>query len=405
MPFFRYMGVNGSGAVVKGTVEAATPEAAWTTAEAAVPHLLEVTETKNLLGPLTNWFQSRRVGRQAVVEFANNLAVMIAAGIPLTSALTDLAHGTENPYFRNKIEMMRNTIAMGSSFSGAVKMHEDIFPEIVIRLVSVGEETGNLEGSLRDVAEHLQRVDDLSSALKSALIYPIFALVSALGALGFWLVYVLPKVLTLFQEMKVAIPPVTRFLMFASSVSQRFWPLFLISPVALFFLVKFGRRYERFSLLVDRVKLSTPVMGIILTNRSLALLSEQMRILIKAGLTIDRIFDLVAAVMGNRVYQDAVSRIKHDVLAGSTISETMAKQDIFPPMLLRMVSIGERSGTLEQQFGFLSNYYIKRLEQISQRLGKMLEPMIIMFLGILFAVIIIGLLLPIYDLISNVGRM
>lgn len=405
MPLFRYMGIDASGALVKGTIEAATPELAWRNAELATSHLLEVRETKSILAPILNQLDARRLGRQPVIEFAGNLAVMLQAGIPIIGALSDLAESAENSYFARKIEGIRGAVAMGSSFSAAISAHDDLFPDIFIRLVSVGEETGNLDGSLRDAAEHLQRVEDLSSAMKSALIYPAFAFVSAIGALFFWMLYVLPKIITLFQDMKVTLPPVTRFLIAASFFTQNFWPLFLIMPVALFVIVKLGSRNERFRFLFDRLKLATPVLGLILENRALGTLSEQMRILTRAGMTIDRSLSLATEVMGNRVYRRALYMIRQEVLAGSTISEAMQRERVFPPMLLRMVHIGENSGTLEKQFAFLSQHYVKKLEQISQRLGKMLEPIIIIFLGILFAVIIIGLLLPIYDLISNVGRM
>jgi type II secretory pathway component PulF len=205
--------------------------------------------------------------------------------------------------------------------------------------------------------------------------------------------------------MKVSVPLVTRLLIISSDFTQKWWPLLLLLPVVSFVGVKLARRNKKAELELDRVTLKIPIFGIIIYNRILALFSEQLRILTKAGLTVDRSFDLAAEVIDNRVYHDAVVAVKGDVLSGASISEAMARQKVFPAMLVRMVYIGENSGTLEEQFGFLANYYLKKLDEITKRLGKMIEPIIIMFLGILFALIIIGLLLPIYDLISAVGRM
>jgi len=405
MPYYKYKAVNNDGVVVRGTIEALDLEAAEQSSVMTPLHILNIKETSGSLTVFLNRFRARQVQREALVEFANNLAVMLRAGIPIVVALNDLADSAEDPYLKVVISRVRSDISMGSSFAAAVAIHPQIFPAMFIRLVSVGEETGNLDGSLQEAAEHIQRVADLSSALKQAMIYPLFAFVTTLGSLIFWLVYVLPKIISLFKEMGVKIPAIPRFLILMSAVTRQYWLLLVILPFLLFFCIRLVRRSERGEYLLDQAMLKLPVLQLILVNKSLGIFTEQMRILIKSGLTIDRCFDLAGGVVGNRVYKDAIGRVKQEVLAGATISEAMAIQQVFPPMLLRMVHVGEMSGTLDEQFAFLAAYYVKRLNEVSQRLGKMLEPIMIIFLGIMFAVIILGLLLPIYDLISHIGRM
>ncbi len=405
MPYYQYKALNNDGAVVRGTLEALDLEAAEQSSVMTPLHILSIKETSGTLIALRNSFRARQVKREQLVEFANNLAVMLRAGIPIVGALNDLAESAEDPYLLEVIGQVRSDISMGSSFGAAVSKHPQVFPAMFIRLVSVGEETGNLDGSLEEAAVHIQRVEDLTSAMKQAMIYPMFAFVTTLGSLIFWLVYVLPKMTSLFKEMGVKIPAITRFLILMSSFTRQYWLLLLILPFLLFFGIRLVRRSERGEYLLDQSMLKLPVLQLILINKSLGIFTEQMRILIKSGLTIDRCFDLAGGVVGNRVYQDAIGRVKQEVLAGATISESMAMQKVFPPMLLRMVHVGEMSGTLDEQFAFLAAYYVKRLNEVSERLGKMLEPIMIIFLGIMFAVIILGLLLPIYDLISNIGRM
>jgi len=405
MPYYQYKAVNNDGVMVQGTVEALDLESAEQSSVMTPLHILSIKETNGTLIALRNSFRARQVKREQLVEFANNLAVMLRAGIPIVGALNDLADSAEDPYLLEVIGQVRSDISMGSSFGAAVSKHPQVFPAMFIRLVSVGEETGNLDGSLEEAAIHIQRVADLSSAMKQAMIYPMFAFVTTLGSLIFWLVYVLPKITSLFKEMGVKIPAITRFLILMSAFTRNYWLLLVILPFLLVFGIRLVRRSERGELLLDRAMLKLPVLQLILVNKSLGIFTEQMRILIKSGLTIDRCFDLAGGVVGNRVYKDAIGRVKQEVLAGATISESMAMQKVFPPMLLRMVHVGEMSGTLEEQFAFLAAYYVKRLNEVSERLGKMLEPIMIIFLGIMFAVIILGLLLPIYDLISNIGRM
>lgn len=404
MPFYQYKAITNEGVEVKGVVEAMDFDDVYNATETSGLYILDIRQTHAYAAPLLNRFHARMVKRKDIIEFSNNLAVMIKAGIPLLTALSDIAETTENKYFQKKIETVRNTISMGASLGDAVRMHAVIFPDIFIRLVSVGEESGNLEGSLRDVASHLRRVEDLVSAIKRALVYPIFAFTSAMGAMIFWLVYVLPKILSLFQDMQVAIPAVTRFLILASNFTQKFWPILMLLPFIFYVMIKLLKRNSKAAYYIDLAKLKTPIMKLIVENKILGLFTEQMRILIRSGLTIDRSLELVSEIVGNAVYKNAIASAREEVLAGSTISDALKKQRLFSPLLLRMTHVGETSGTLEEQYTFMSEFYIKKLDDISERLGKMLEPIIIIVLGIMFAVIIIGLLLPVYDLISKMGK-
>ncbi|GAB4389901.1 MAG: type II secretion system F family protein [Thermodesulfovibrionales bacterium] len=405
MASYRYKAVNGDGAVVRGSLSAASADAALNAPEVSGLHVISLRPTSAFISGLSAWMRSRKVPRKLVIEFATNLSVMMRAGVPLLSALSDLADTAEDGHFRKRIESIRDNISRGALFSDSLKMHSDIFPEIFVRLIAVGEDTGNLEGSLKEIALHLQRTEDLNSAIFRALIYPAFAFVTASGALVFWFVYVLPKVLTIFEGMNQSVPTITRVLIAVSGVAQNYWAAILAIPAFLVVGLKVLRRYPRPAYYMDLATLKMPVLSLVITNMILGLFSEQMKILIKAGLTIDRSFDLVHDLLGNRVYKDAIMGVKEEVMSGTTISEAMGNQGIYPPMMLRMVSVGETSGTLEEQFSYLSEHYLKKLDDISQRIGKMLEPIIIFFLGLIFFVIIVGLLLPVYDLVSTLGRM
>ncbi|RME68269.1 MAG: type II secretion system F family protein, partial [Nitrospirae bacterium] len=329
----------------------------------------------------------------------------LKAGIPLLTALHDLSATTENRTLKEKISLIARSVEMGSSLSEAFSQHRDIFPDILIRLTSVGEETGRLDQSLREVSEHLQRMEALTGAIKRALIYPAFAITATIGAMIFWLVYVLPKLANLFQELQIKLPAITRAVMAVSRFITMNWYLFVLTPVLLFLLYKGLRRNYSFRLKTDKLKLSIPVFNLILTNRILAVFSEQMRLLLNAGIAIDRIFEITAEVIGNEYVRRAVLQTKDEVMAGSTIADALKAHPVFPPMLVRMVSVGEQTGGLDDQLGFLANFFIERLDDISQRLGKMIEPIVIAVLGLFFMVIIIALLIPVYDLVSNIGAM
>ncbi len=402
MPYYRYKAVNTSGESVAGLIESASPEDVEGFISNAGFYPLKIKETNPRVASLLKTLSARKIKRKDLIEFANNLSVMLKAGIPLLSCLEDLSVHNENRYFREKIQILYNMIQMGSTFSDALSLHRDVFPDIFIRLVAVGEETGRLDMSLKNIAEHLERMESLASAIKRALIYPVFAIVTTFGAMLFWLIYVLPKIISLFREMEISLPLMTRILIKMSDFSVNYWYIIIGLPVVIFLLWKWSRRYKRIRYKQDSIKLKAPIIRLIVQNKLLGLFSEQMRILLMAGLTIDRILDLLADVIDNEVMKDAIHRARDDIMAGESIADALRKHPVFPMLLIRMVHVGEQTGNLDDQFNFLSVHFLERLDDVTQKIGRMLEPIIIVFIGLFFVLILLGLLFPVYDLISKV---
>jgi type II secretory pathway component PulF len=367
-------------------------------------YVIDIKRSNEYVLTISKRLLARRIKRRDIIEFCNNLSVMLRSGIPLMTALSDIADSTDNRYFRQRINSIRSLVEHGSRFSDAIGTHKEIFPDILVRLVLIGEETGGLDRSLSDVATHLQRMEDLTASIKRALIYPIFAIVTTTGALLFWLMYVLPKVIAVFKEMGIVLPLLTRILIYMSDFARSYWYLILLSPVALFILIKILSQKKEGRYYVDLAKLKLPIIKHIVYNKLLALFSEQLRILTIAGITIDRSFEIIADVIGNDVFRTAIEDSMQSIAAGSRISDAIRKHKVFPPLVPRMVYVGETSGRLDEQFAYLSEYYLKRLDDVSQKLGRMIEPVVIGFIGLLFALIIIGLLFPVYDLVSKLGR-
>ncbi len=401
MPFYSYKAIDRSGAMVRGSVEVDDIDAAQNRVLSSGLYLIKVRKLNRRLASLKRRLDAKKVKRGDIIEFAGNLSVMIKAGIPIISAHTALAESIENKYFRLTIENVRRTIELGSSFSDALAAHRDIFPDIFIRLVSIGEETGTLDQSLSDVATHLQRMEDFAAALKRALIYPVFALLSTFAALLFWFVYVLPKVMDIFKDLGIKLPLPTRMLLEMSDFSRRYWYLIVFTPVAAVLVVKLLGRKKKARYYLDLAQIKFPIIKHIIYNKLLALFSEQLRILTKAGVTIDRSFQIISGAIGNEVFVEAIDNARDQIAKGSRISDAIRHSAVFPPLIIRMIDVGESTGSLDEQFANVSQYYVKKLDDISLKIGKMLEPVVISVIGCIFAFIILGLLLPIYDLVSK----
>lgn len=404
MNSYSYQAVDATGRPMRGMVEAESVAAASKDLAGRGLYVLKVVENSNVLGRIKRKLWVQKVKRTDLIDFATNLSVMLGAGIPLLTALGDIADAMPHPTLQSVIADVRQNIERGSSLSAALELHSGIFPDIFIRLLRVGEETGRFEQSLADIAEHLQRMDDLSGSIKRAMIYPIFAIVSTLGALAFWMLFVLPKLAETLKELGVKLPLLTRILIASSDFTRKFWYLGVLIPVLIVVAIKVMKRYERSRYLLDMIKLKLPIYKLIENNRLLALFSEQMRILIITGLTIDRTLAIIADVLGNLVFRKSVLEVRDEITSGTSIAEALKKQPVFPVQMNRFVAIGETSGTLDGQFAFLANMYFKKLDDLSDKIGKIIEPLVISAIGILFLLIIGGLLLPVYDLVSNIGK-
>jgi type II secretory pathway component PulF len=401
--YYSYKAIAANGDIVTGTVEADSAEAVDTILSARALYLLQVKKTGKFVTQLQTRYKARGIKRKDIIEFSSNLSVMIKGGVPILNALDDIVSTCANKYFRSIIAEVRQTIEMGSTFTDALRNHRAVFPDVMIRLVMVGEETGRFEESLANVAKHLQKVQDLTDTVKRAMVYPVFAIVTTGGALVFWLAYVLPKVMQVIVSLNVPMPLLTRILYAVSKFTEHYWYVLLLVPAAPFLIVQLMKLRPASRYQWDRIKINLPIVKLLVHNKLIAHFSEQMRILISAGIPIDRTLDVVAEVMGNAVFMKAILQVKEDIMAGSRISEALRLHPVFPPLVIRMVDVGETSGSLEEQFGFLAEQYFKKVDDVSDRLGKMIEPIVLMVIGAMLGLMIVGVLLPVYDIFSKIG--
>jgi type II secretory pathway component PulF len=403
MAIFNYKAIDQEGAVKTGIIEAETVEIAQS--DLAHQQGLSILHIKTA-GKFSVGLKGfkRKIKRPEVIEFATNLSVIMKAGVPLLDALEDISQTLENKHLREAANDIKERIRTGVGFSEALAFHKDIFPDILIRLATVGEETGRLEQSIQEVADHLQRLEDLKNTVKQSLIYPIFAFVMVGGALLFWLFYVLPKIIGVLKDMNIELPFLTRVLIKISDFSTTYWYLGLIVPACLFIIFKIiaGREGARYY--IDYLKIKLPIIKSLVFFRLMAVFSEQLKILIVSGITIDRSLLVVANAVGSEVIKKVLYGTREKIMTGSRISDALRQYPVFPALVIRMVDVGESSGSLDSQFAFLSNYYYKKLENASAKVGKSLEPILIITLGIMIAVIMIAVLLPIYGIMGKIEK-
>jgi type II secretory pathway component PulF len=401
MSMFSYRAIDTNGLIINGNVDAVSIDDARSNLMSGGLSVISVRKASRLLSGFSTGSSPGRVKRRDIVELVRNMGVTLKAGITILDALEDVGQSAENKALKNAIYDIRDRITSGSTLSDAFNAHSRLFPDILIRMIRIGEETGRVELSLLDVADHLQRIEDLADMVKRALMYPVFVLFTTGGALLFWLIYVMPKLLTVIKEMGVKLPLITRLMFIISDFFQARWYLFPAAAAACIIGLKLAKGREGSRYYLDLVKLKIPIVKLFVHNKYLASFAEQMKIMTSAGITIDRSLVIVSNSVGSEVLKRAIVSVKERISAGGKISEAIKEHAIFPRMVVRMVDVGEASGNLADQFAFLSSFYFKKLDDVTEKLGKMIEPIMMTIVGVIFALMIMGILLPVYDLVSK----
>ncbi|MFN3788268.1 MAG: type II secretion system F family protein, partial [Sulfurihydrogenibium azorense] len=252
---------------------------------------------------------------------------------------------------------------------------------------------------------YLGRIEDIKSKTKQALIYPGFTFFAISGTMIFWMVYVLPKMIEAFQNFNIELPITTRILIAMSDFTRKYIVLIIIVLIILFGILKFLRKTnKKVKLYTDRVLLKLPIIGVVLTYFNYAFISEYLKLMIKAGVTISRALEILGNSLNNEVFRLAVDKAKESINNGNLISASFREQQLFSPMIIRMLNIGENTGSLEEQLEYIAGYYYNKVDYISQNMAKLIEPLLLTFVGVFMLILILGLMGPIYNLISTVGK-
>lgn len=346
----------------------------------------------------------QKLKRAAQAELLSNISLMIKSGVNLTNALEEASSGAEIPEIGDDIYEMISMIQSGAVFSEAAISFPHIFPPTIIHLIKIGEETGKLDQMLDNAANHLKNIEKIVSDTKQALMYPAFVFLAMLILVFFWFYYVIPQILNLFKEMDVTLPAITLFLLGLSDFirSNIFIIIALIIATPIVF-VAARKNFQPFKTVTDKLLIKLPIAGTIITASSLAYISEYLSLLLNSGIDILNSLTILHQSVGNELYKNKILDIKEGILKGHGVTESFTETEIFPSFVTRMIGVGELSGTLTEQLDHIAEEYRNRLSVLVSSIGKALEPIVLLVAGALFIVIIAGLLLPIYDLISTIA--
>ncbi len=345
---------------------------------------------------------AKKVSRQDLINFCFHLEQISRSGIPLLEGLVDLADSTDNKSFREIISAMHEDMQGGKLLSEAMAQHPAVFDHLFTSLIRTGEQTGNMEEVLRDLATTQRWQDELVGKTKLLLLYPSMVLVVVTGVIFFLMLYLVPKLVSFIATMNQTLPLQTKILIGISNVFSAYWPLLLGLPLLLLFaLVTAVQQNAKARLYWDYFKLNIPLIGPALQQLLMARFANYLALLYRSGITILDALAACEGVVANRYVAAALQRAAQQVSAGESLTESLRNVGLFPPLVIRMMRIGETTGALDEALLNVGHYYRRSVEEWIERALKLLQVGLTLFLASILAFIIYAVLSPIYDILGK----
>ncbi len=401
MPIFKWEGKTQKGAVKKGEMEAPS--------EAAIRiHLRQQNIIPTKIAAKGKEFNfslptGKKVPRRSIAIFTRQLATMIDAGLPLVQSLDILSSQQEHKTFKNIIREIREDVEGGSTFAGALKKHPSTFDDLYTNLVVAGEEGGILDNILTRLSNYIEKAEALKKKVKSAMIYPAIIVSVAVLVVIILMIFVIPVFETMFKSAGQSLPLPTLIVLTMSKFIKKYIIVFI--PAAILFVFLFRRFYKTESgkTIVDRLTLKVPVFGMLLKKVAVARFARTLGTLVSSGVPILDGLQIVSRTAGNRVIETAIMDARASIREGETIAEPLGRSNIFPPMVIQMISVGESTGALDSMLSKIADFYDDEVDVAVSNLTSLLEPFLMVFLGVVIGGVVIAMYLPIFQMASAVG--
>jgi len=403
MPVYEYTALNDKGKKLKGIIDAQSTVAARQRLRESNIYLTELQETSgakksiSLKQPLEGLF--RKVGSREVTVMTRQLATLLGAGLPLVQSLTTLIAQTSHAQLKTILARIKEEVNQGSSFSQTMTHYPQVFPAFYLNMVRAGEASGTLHLVLERLADFSEKQQALKGRVRAALAYPLFMFLIGSVVLFFLVTFVVPNVTRIFDEMHQTLPLITIILIGVSRFLENFWWAIVAGLIGAFVALKyFLSKTQKGRTLLDRILLVLPVVGPMNRKMAVARFSRTLGTLLESGVPLLASLDIVRNIVGNSLISDAIHKAGNDVREGQNLSAPLARSGLFPAISVEMISVGEQSGNLEPMLYRIADAYEKEVESSITMLTSLLEPIMILVMGLAVGFIVVSILLPIFEM-------
>ena len=399
MPTFRYVAKEPTGRTVSGILEYS---------EKAL--LIKALRKRSLVIISVNETAKRRVGGSKkvklddVVVFSRQLATMVDSGIPLVQAMDILCDQIDSPNFKSIAATIRDDIEVGHSFSDALSKHPAVFSTLYVNMVKAGESSGALDDILDRLAGYLEKANILQRKVKSSLVYPAVVVTMAVLITLVMLLKVIPTFKGIFGALGGTLPLPTRILILISDTLRKMFLYVAIGFSVIIFFLRSYLRTPRGKNLYDSMSLKVPIIGGLLRKVAVAKFTRTLATLVKSGVPILVSLEIVGKTAGNTVIEKALSEVRKSIKEGENIADPLAKSGVFPPMVVRMIHVGEKTGELEKMLGKIADFYDDQVDAAVSGLTSLIEPLVIAFMGVVIGGIVMAMFLPIFKMTEIISH-
>lgn len=396
---FKYKALK-EGKIVEKKIEASSEEALVEYLQKNNYIPISITEIKNHQESIFS-FLNNTVSFNDIVDFTRQLAIMLNAGLTIIDALEILKKQDLKPVMKKIIIDIDNEIKSGNSFSSALKKHRQFFSSLYIALVKSGEASGKLSEILLKLADNLEKEREFKSKLKGALIYPAVIFIAMIVVMFIMITFVIPKLLNLYKDFNISLPLITQILIIISDFMVKFWPFLIMTFFSLqFFAKKYFQTYKGKKSL-DQFLLKLPVFGKIISISSLVDSTRTLAILVNSGISILDSLDIVIETTENLIFKEAFKNVYQKVEKGQSLGKSLEEEEVFPPILVQMTTVGEQTGNLDDTLMRLSKYFESESEIAMKSATTLIEPAILVILGLGVGFMVMSVITPIYNLTSS----
>jgi type IV pilus assembly protein PilC len=410
MPEFTYEALDKGGKQVRGVIDASSEEVIIEKLRNMGYYPLNVVINKKkatqvdvlALPGLRAIFH--RVKTKHVMTFTRQFATLIDAGLPILRSLAILGEQVESAIFKEKIHRIAKDIEAGNTLSDALSKHPKVFDNLYVNMVRAGEIGGVLEAVLNKIAEFLEKRQALIGKVRSAMMYPLVVMLLATGIVSFILIVIIPKFKDIFDQLGAELPWLTQMLIEASWILAHRLPWVIVAIVAVVWIFKRIYQTKEGKFQIDRFKLRLPVLGQLFKKIAITRFAGTLATLITSGVPILQAIDIVRETSGNEVITRAMDQVYNSIKDGETIHEPLSKCKVFPPLVVHMVAVGEETGAIDQMLNKVAEAYEREVDDTVNALTSILEPVMIVFLGVIVGVIVVALYLPLFSIPKVIGN-
>ncbi len=391
---FKYIGRDREGNPTRGEIEGENLNEARALLQSRGIYIIELKEIK------TRDVSLQKLKPQELIFLSRQLSLLLRSGVTIVQALDIIQENIKNKNFKRVVQKVREYILGGESFSDSLKNFKGIFSDIFIEVVRVGEFTGNLDEVLLRISDFMEKEEDLRRKVKNALIYPEIVVGTIIVAIIFLLLTIVPIFVNLFKSSGVKLPLPTRILLGISNGIKNYWWIILPVIILIYFLFNLYRKTEKGKIQIDTFLFNMPtIIGKIYRENIFLRVAHTLETLIKSGISLGDSFELLSRVSGNYIVSKSLLNSREKIIAGMSISRAMIEEKIFPTLFVRMISVGEAGGNLEEVLSQMERYFESELDNDIKRFIAYLEPTLTIILGILVAFIAFSIYLPLFDMV------